>query len=569
MALTLKQLLVQMHSNDLKCVAGFKGLDREIIGFSILDTPEILSWLKGGEILVSAGYVMRNNPSLLKTLVRDLHERGCVGLGIKRKRYYDEVPRELIEQGDLYDFPIFEIPYEIRFSDLSSAIYRNIFQFSLTTAERINHVYQHILKTVLSDASTEHMLYDISCSVPNPLILLDRRLNLIAYEVPEDNCKALSDYLCLSTRKPIFDIETTKRLLDAYEDMHYKAYSIKRAHSESEIGVALFSIMLEGENQGFLAIPETVEALNTEHYEILDSITSIIGIHFLKRGFQESREGHNGDDFVNNVLLSTQGIEEDIKYYCNLYDFPVDLRRVCVNLHIADYRNLPYDKRNAISNMVITAQKSAAEDLNLPHFDTQFEEGFFSFLFFGDKAEYAQITLQATELARKIQKKIEGYGIPAEVGMSDCLKGAGNITQTFRQSIDIVSLGRRVEPAETVHRFDNLHVYYMLASAMSRSELRDLYEDTIAALDVYDAETGGDYVKTLDRFIANRFNVSKAAQEVHVHRNTMINKLEKLRGLLPLDMDNPEDILRLQLGLHAKVLLDTNDLNVHVVPNER
>ena len=107
------------------------------------------------------------------------------------------------------------------------------------------------------------MLYNISCPVPNPHILLDRRLNLIAYEVPEDNSKALSDYLSLSTRKPIFDIETTKKLLDAYDDMRFKAYSVKWTHLENEIGVALFSIMLEGEYQGFLAIPETVEALNT------------------------------------------------------------------------------------------------------------------------------------------------------------------------------------------------------------------------------------------------------------------------------------------------------------------
>ena len=42
---------------------------------------------------------------------------------------------------------------------------------------------------------------------------------------------------------------------------------------------------------------------------------------------------------------------------------------------------------------------------------------------------------------------------------------------------------------------------------------------------------------------------------MHVHRNTMIYQLDKIRELLALDMDDYENVLRIQMGIHAMRLL--------------
>ena len=53
MAITLNQLLKKSYHGELKCVAGHKGLDKEILGVNVVDNPEIVSWLYGGELILS------------------------------------------------------------------------------------------------------------------------------------------------------------------------------------------------------------------------------------------------------------------------------------------------------------------------------------------------------------------------------------------------------------------------------------------------------------------------------------------------------------------------------------
>ena len=46
--LTVGQFAAGFDAYPLQCVAGFTGLDRELTAFSIVDSPEILTWLLGG-----------------------------------------------------------------------------------------------------------------------------------------------------------------------------------------------------------------------------------------------------------------------------------------------------------------------------------------------------------------------------------------------------------------------------------------------------------------------------------------------------------------------------------------
>ena len=61
-------------------------MDKEILGVNVVDNPEIVSWLYGGELILSTGYVTKNNPSPLNKPVNDLRKKSRVGLGFKKKR---------------------------------------------------------------------------------------------------------------------------------------------------------------------------------------------------------------------------------------------------------------------------------------------------------------------------------------------------------------------------------------------------------------------------------------------------------------------------------------------------
>ena len=63
-------------------------------------------------------------------------------------------------------------------------------------------------------------------------------------------------------------------------------------------------------------------------------------------------------------------------------------------------------------------------------------------------------------------------------------------------------------------------------------------------------------LKTLDIYFQCQGNITKAAQQLYIHRNTMIYRLERIRSLLKhRSLDKPEEMLSLQLGIRAAKLI--------------
>lgn len=554
MALTLEQLLVQMHGRDMRCVAGFKGLQKEVIGFSILDTPEILKWLKGGEILVSAGYVMKNTPSLIKSIVGDLHRKGCVGLGIKLKRYFDEIPQEIIDRGNELDFPIFEIPYEIRFADLSKEIYMNIFRFNQTSIEQNNHIYQHLIKTVLSDASTEHMLYDISCSIENPLCLTDKQFKLLACEMSKNNKRELDSFVTLEYGKEIFQIKTVEELLEQYRQNSFVASTVEYEKNGFCLTFQVFPTHFNGQNEGFLVIPETVQPLLTEQYELLDIITPLIGIQLFKERSKDEAKASRSS-FINNVLLNMRATEEEIRYYCELEGMDYRAYCVCVSLKVTDYPLLPYEKRKTIDAAILMALKNELGKTSFTYRILKYQDITSCFMFAEKRNMKNELMNDIIELCQNIRKNLQSNNIFSEIGVSTVASGGKGIVQAFRQSVDMLNLGRKVDSGQQIHSYNKLQVYHMLQKNMTAEQMNIMYEETIKVLDDYDKTHQSDLLYSLERYIENKFNLSKTAEEIHVHRNTLINKMEKIKEVLGRDLDNSEEMLKIELGIRIKRIL--------------
>ena len=92
-------------------------------------------------------------------------------------------------------------------------------------------------------------------------------------------------------------------------------------------------------------------------------------------------------------------------------------------------------------------------------------------------------------------------------------------------------------------------------STMTRDELKEIYQTTVKPLRERHLH-GTNYIQILETFICNRFNISKTASDMYTHRNTMTNYLNQIQNLLSLDITEPQDMLKVQIGLHAMRLLD-------------
>jgi purine catabolism regulator len=156
------------------------------------------------------------------------------------------------------------------------------------------------------------------------------------------------------------------------------------------------------------------------------------------------------------------------------------------------------------------------------------------------------------ELARRLP---DGSGFVVSMGLGRVRGGAAGIRQSHQEARQALTMGRRLHGPGRLTPFDDLGVYRLLFAAQSLPELRTFHDEALGPLIEYDHSHGADLLRTLEAFSAARCGPKEAASLLGVHRNTVLYRLDRVRELTGLDLDDADVRLRLHLALCANVAL--------------
>jgi hypothetical protein len=126
-------------------------------------------------------------------------------------------------------------------------------------------------------------------------------------------------------------------------------------------------------------------------------------------------------------------------------------------------------------------------------------------------------------------KQLEQYALQAEFSVKQCQKCA---TKTVL--------------------FQDCILEYILDEIDREQPLNALTSKGLSILLEHDEKKGSEYLKTLEVWLNNETNVSKAATELYIHRSSMQNRLEKIEELTGDDFLNPH--VRLYYRIYLAVL---------------
>lgn len=156
-----------------KLIAGRGGLDRVVTSMNVMEVPDIIDWVSGGELIVTTAYSIKDDVEKLVELVPALNSRGVVGLGIKPKRYIRETPQAVINAANALSFPIFEIPPEVSFSKIITPVLTTIVNNQAQVLMDIYDLQKSLTATMLSGGNlqaitqTLHNRYGNSVAIYN------------------------------------------------------------------------------------------------------------------------------------------------------------------------------------------------------------------------------------------------------------------------------------------------------------------------------------------------------------------------------------------------------------------
>lgn len=105
-----------------RLVAGAAGAHRRVTGANVMEVPDIGRYVKAGEVLLTTGYAVRDDPEALLRLVRLLAAHQLAGLAVKIHRYIDEIPKAVLEAADDLSFPVLALAESASFNDMVRSV---------------------------------------------------------------------------------------------------------------------------------------------------------------------------------------------------------------------------------------------------------------------------------------------------------------------------------------------------------------------------------------------------------------------------------------------------------------
>ena len=146
--------------------------------------------------------------------------------------------------------------------------------------------------------------------------------------------------------------------------------------------------------------------------------------------------------------------------------------------------------------------------------------------------------------------------------MSRTFKDPYHARRFYQQALLALDLGVERTPEKTFYLFGDHVLEYMLRSCSGDLEPDSLVAPELVRLYQF-CPNGPEYIETLKRFLDNDCRVTQTAEELFLHRTSLIKRLEKIRSYV--NLDDPDRRLYLRLCLHLpdieQVLADNADVS--------
>lgn len=158
------------------------------------------------------------------------------------------------------------------------------------------------------------------------------------------------------------------------------------------------------------------------------------------------------------------------------------------------------------------------------------------------------------ELARQMRNE---YHVYLAIGIGNSCQAISDYRRGFAEANEALQMGQNLhqdtgdtpQQHSLVTHFNDLGVHRYLYKIAHMDDLRDVYQDQIARIDGYDKRKNTDLLATLETYLECAGNLTKTSERLFVHRNTLIQRLERLQSLCEIDLQERGNWLTLQVAI--------------------
>ena len=143
--------------------------------------------------------------------------------------------------------------------------------------------------------------------------------------------------------------------------------------------------------------------------------------------------------------------------------------------------------------------------------------------------------------------------------MSLPFESLDELSAHYEQAIVSFRIADKLKCADTILHYDEHILNHMLLHFKEVFDLRGLIIPCIADLHDLDIQKGSEFVKTLFCYVRHSQDITATANAMHVHYNTLKYRINRIREITGVDLEDPEVIFRIMLAERVVRLLEQTE----------
>lgn len=136
-----------------------------------------------------------------------------------------------------------------------------------------------------------------------------------------------------------------------------------------------------------------------------------------------------------------------------------------------------------------------------------------------------------------------------KAGVSDEFADIYRVSSYLTQADMALITGQKNDPDKWYFKFSDYALDYMFDCVMTDLSYDQLIAESVRKLIDYDEKNNTEYVKTLRCFLENNCNSTHTADELYIHRTTLIRRIERIEELCNIDFSDRDTKMYLALSL--------------------
>lgn len=520
MGITINWLLHKSTLKNLKILTCEELSDTEITGVNILDNPDSIQWIKPGELILTTGYIFIDNPALQENTIWGLKKAGCAALCIKTRRFFKTIPSFMKNIAKKAGLILIELPLDYSLADVSKEVTKNLYQQSFHEVVKEQTLFNSLFNSYFQEKSFSETLKILSDYLGRSVFVLEN------YQLGQWYALSKKDADSLKSEPPQLIL-----LLDTIrESKHYKIGSVL---FESLTRTAVF---LSFSNASYILCilcdnPESLPwSTLSQAIKILDFSRNSDTIH---RPLID-----NYFDSLFQFLMTKDGISETFTLQiCEYYGIPHSSDSICIL--ITSKTSTFNAQRTALLCRQTLEQLSFSSD----SFFIAWNSNIVYISFF--PADHSFVLKKLDNFMKEIDL------IPDIIYSNSQLNGA-TLQKAFEEASFLLSLAK-IFPDKHFFSFQEYIIFWEIAQ-MSSEEKESIYNTSVKPLVDFDKKHHSDLVQTLFIYCQCNLNASIAAKKLFIHRNTFLNRINKIEHIFHIPIDNFNHLFSIYYGLCVYLL---------------